>query len=415
MQSLDADSLLVVAAVAAIAPFIVDLPLRIRLPVVVVEIVLGIVIGPQVLGITHQDALIAFLGQFGLAFLFFMAGLEIDFDRIRGRPLRLGVRGWLVSVVLGFAAALVLHLTGVVISSLLVGVALCTTALGTLMPILRDSGDLRTPFGNHVVAAGAVGEFGPIVLISVLLTKDADRAVVAALLVVFTLLALGAALASGRMSERTRHRLARTMHSTGQLPMRLALLLLVALVFLAREFGLDLILGAFAAGVVVGIASQGEEAEPLKVKLEGMGFGFFIPIFFISTGLTFNLDAVLGSAAGLARLPLFVALLLVCRGLPSLWVYRQTLPRPERRSMVFYTATGLPLIVAVTQLGIETHRMRSSTAAALVAAGMISVLVFPLVGAALRGSSVDEGKPEPLEGAPGTEAPVLAAAAENEL
>jgi Kef-type K+ transport system membrane component KefB len=415
VQSVDTESLFVVAAVAAIAPFIVDLPLRVRLPVVVVEILLGIIIGPEVLGITRSDDLIEFLGQFGLAFLFFMAGLEIDFDRIRGGPLRLAMRGWIASVVLGFAAALVLHLTGVVISSLLVGVALCTTALGTLMPILRDTGELRTPFGNYVVAAGAVGEFGPIVLISVLLTQDADRLVVALLLVIFTVLALIAAFAGARMSDRTRHRLARTMHSTGQLPMRLALLLLVGLVFLARQFGLDLILGAFAAGVVVGLASKGEEADPLKVKLEGMGFGFLIPIFFISTGLTFNLDAILGSTAGLLRLPLFIALLLVCRGLPSLWIYRGTLPSIERRSLVFYTATGLPLIVAVTQLGIDTHRMRSSTAAALVAAAMISVLVFPIVGAALRGGGVAEGEPEPVPGSPGAEPPVLAASAEDQI
>ena len=208
------------------------------------------------------------------------------------------------------------------ISALLVGVAISTTALGTLMPILRDTGTLKSAFGGYVVAAGAAGEFGPIVLFSVLLTQDADRAVVVVLLIVFTVLSVAAAIAGARLPDRTLHRIGRTMHSTGQLPMRLALLILLGLVYLAREFGLDLILGAFAAGIIVGLASRNEEAQPLKVKLEGMGFGFLIPIFFIASGLTFNLDAVLTSTGGLVRVPLFLALFLLCRGLPALLFYR---------------------------------------------------------------------------------------------
>jgi Kef-type K+ transport system membrane component KefB len=380
MESVDTGALFVVAAVAAAAPFVVDLPLRVRLPVVVVEIVLGIVVGPEVLGITRQDALIEFLGQFGLTFLFFMAGLEIDFARIRGRPVELATAGWVMSAVLGLLAAGALHLTGIVISELLVGVAVSTTALGALMPILRDTGSLQTGFGGYVVAAGAVGEFGPIVLFSVLLTQDADRLVVALLLVAFTLVAIGSAVAGARLPERTLHRLARTMHSTGQLPMRLALLIMLGLVYLARELDQELILGAFAAGIVVGLANRGEEARPLKVKLEGMGFGFLIPIFFISSGLTFDLDAVLSTAGGLARVPLFLALFLICRGVPALLLYRGTLDRARRVSLGFYSATGLPLIVAITQLGVATGRMRSETAAALVGAGMLSVFVYPLVG-----------------------------------
>jgi Kef-type K+ transport system membrane component KefB len=380
MESVDTGALLIVAVVAAAAPFVVDLPLHVRVPVVVVEILLGIIVGPQVLDLTHQTTLIEFLGQFGLAFLFFMAGLEIDFPRIRGRPVQLATFGWLLSAALGFAVAGVLHITGVVISELLVGVALCTTALGTLMPILRDTGVLRTNFGGYVVAAGALGEFGPIVLFSVLLTQDADRAVVVVLLIVFTVLSIAAAIAGARLPERTFHRIGRTMHSTGQLPMRLALLIMLGLVYLAREFGLDLILGAFAAGIIVGLASRHEEAEPLKIKLEGMGFGFLIPIFFIASGLTFDLDAVLTSEGGLVRVPLFLALFLLCRGLPALLLYRSALDRSTRAALAFFSATGLPIIVAVTQIGVQTGRMRSETAAALVAAGMISVFVYPLIG-----------------------------------
>ena len=388
MESIDASSLFAVAVVAAIAPFIVDIPRHIAVPVVVVEIALGILVGPQALKIVREDALIQFLGQFGLAFLFFMAGLEIDFAKIRGQPTALAVRGWVLSVALGFAVAGLLHVAGVVISSVLVGAAMATTALGALMPILRDAGELDSRFGTLLVAIGAVGEFGPILLIAVLLTPTTDRAGVAALLIAFAVVALVAAYAGARMSERTRHALAKTMHTTAQLPMRLSLLLLVGLVFLAREFGLDLILGAFAAGTVVGLASRGPDAEPLKVKLEGMGFGFFIPVFFISTGMSFDLRALFEGPGSLFRLPLFLALFLLVRGLPALLLYRRELPeRRERVALALFSATALPLIVAITAIGVETGRMRSETAAALVGAGMLSVFVFPLLGLSIRRSA----------------------------
>lgn len=385
METLDASSLFAVAVVAAIAPFVVDLPRSVAIPVVVVEIALGILVGPQVLGIVDEDALIEFLGQFGLAFLFFMAGLEIDFAKIRGRPTNLAARGWLISVALGFLVAFLLHQLGVVISGVLVGAAMATTALGALMPILRDAGELGGRFGTLVVAVGAVGEFGPILLIAVLLTPTTDRAGVAALLIAFAIVAIGAAYAGARMTEVTRHKLAKTMHTTAQLPMRLSLLLLVGLVFLAREFGLDLILGAFAAGTVVGLASKGPDAEPLKVKLEGMGFGFFIPVFFISTGMSFDLKALFEGPGSLFRLPLFLALFLFVRGLPAMLLYRRDLPElRERIALALFSATALPLVVAITEIGVETDRMKPETAAALVGAGMLSVFLFPLIGLRLR-------------------------------
>jgi Kef-type K+ transport system membrane component KefB len=384
-SSLDTSSLFAVAVVAAIAPFVVDLPRRIAVPVVVVEIALGILVGPQVLGIVDEDVLIEFLGQFGLAFLFFMAGLEIDFKQIRGRPTQLAARGWVLSVALGFAVAGLLHVAGIIVSDLLVGAAMATTALGALMPILHDAGEVDTRFGTFVVAAGAVGEFGPIVLVALLLTPTTDRIEVVLLLIAFTVVAVAAAIGGARMSDDARHRLAKTMHSTAQLPMRLSLLLLVGLVFLAREFGLDLILGAFAAGIVVGLASKGPEAEPLKVKLEGMGFGFFIPVFFISTGMNFDLKALFEGPGSLFRLPLFLALFLLVRGLPALLLYRRELPAVrERAALALFSATALPLVVAITEIGVRTGRMRSETAAALVGAGMLSVFVFPLLGLRLR-------------------------------
>lgn len=261
---------------------------------------------------------------------------------------------------------------------------LCTTALGTLMPILRDAGELKTRFGAFVLGAGAVGEFGPIVLVALILTGQTARWEVTLMLVLFVVIAcVVAVLALRYRPARIVRLLSQTMHASGQLPVRLAILLLIGLVVLAETFSLDILLGAFAAGLVVSLASSGEDAKPLRVKLEGIGFGFLIPIFFVVTGMQFDLDALFESASTILRLPLFLALLLLVRGLPVL-IYRRDLPRADLPPLALYSATALPLIVAITAIGVETGEMRSENAAALVGAGMISVFVFPLVALALR-------------------------------
>jgi Kef-type K+ transport system membrane component KefB len=381
----DLQALVIIGAVAVLAPIVVDLPARLRLPIVVAELGLGILIGPDVLGIVEPDATIDFFSDLGLAFLFLLAGLEIELSRIRGRPLKLATLGWVISLGLGFAFAGILQAAGYVISDLYVGVALATTALGTLMPILRDAGELETPFGTHVMAAGALGEFGPILAIALLLSTGASRAVTAMLLVAFMVLTLVAAFLTLRVHPpRIMRLLGGTMHSSAQLPLRLSLLLLLALVYLASEFGLDLLLGAFAAGMILGLVTRSEDAEPLRVKLEGLGFGFFIPIFFIVSGIEFDLEALLDSPEALLRLPLFLVLFLVVRGLPAILLYRRDLSLADRIPLALLSATALPLVVAITGIAVEAGKMRPENAAALVGAGMVSVFVYPLVALTLR-------------------------------
>jgi Kef-type K+ transport system membrane component KefB len=370
----------VVAAVAVAAPLLADLSRRARLPTVVAEIFLGILVGPELLGLAEPDGFINALSTFGLAFLFFLAGIEIDFERIRGAPARAGGLGWLVSVALGAAVALGLHLAGVIHATVLVAVALTTTTLGTLMPILRDSGVLDQRFGNFVVGAGTAGEFGPIVVVSVILAFEASEPLRATLLFAFAAIVVVAAVVGIRVRpSRVVRLVATTMGTSGQLAVRLSILVIVALAALAAEFGLDVILGAFSAGIVVGIVIRGSEAREFLGKLDAVGYGFLIPVFFIVTGMGYDLDALTSDPAALALVPGFALLFLLVRGVPAMLLYRRALPRMERMSLALFSASALPLLVAITQIGLDTHTMRTDVAVSLIGAGMVSVLIYPLL------------------------------------
>ena len=379
-MEIDLSNLLVVAGVAVLAPVLADLSRRARLPTVVAEIFLGILVGPELLGLAELDGFLDALSTFGLAFLFFLAGIEIDFERIRGAPARAGALGWLLSVVLGGVVALALHLSGVIHATVLVALALTTTTLGTLMPILRDSGVLDQRFGRFVVGAGTAGEFGPIVLVSVILAFDADEPLRATLLFAFAAIVVVATVIAVRARPaRVVRLLQTTMGTSGQLAVRLSLLLVIALAALAAEFGLDVILGAFAAGILVGIVIRGSEAREFLGKLDAVGYGFLIPVFFITTGMGYDLDALGEDPATLLMVPGFTLLFLVVRGLPAMLLYRKTLPRPDRIALALFSAAALPLLVAITQIGLDTHTMRSEVAVSLIGAGMLSVLIYPLL------------------------------------
>jgi Kef-type K+ transport system membrane component KefB len=376
---------LIVAAVAAMAPILADLSRRVRLPIVVAEIALGILVGPEVLDLARPDPFIEALSTFGLAFLFFLAGMEIDFARIRGAPVRLGGGGWVLSLALGLAVALALWAAGAIDAPILVGLALTTTALGTLMPILRDSGILDERFGSYVLGAGAAGEFGPVVIVSIILAIEAGEPWRTALLFVFAAIVIAATVLALRARPARVVRLVETtMGTSGQLAIRLSVLLVVALVVLASEFGLDVILGAFAAGIIVGLVIRGREAHEFEAKLDAVGYGFLIPVFFITTGMDFNADALVSSASALALLPGFALLFLVARGLPAWLLYRGEIERTERLSLAFFSAAALPMVVAITEIGTEVAVMREEEAASLVGAAMLSTLLYPMIALALR-------------------------------
>ncbi|HVT00137.1 MAG TPA: cation:proton antiporter [Solirubrobacterales bacterium] len=393
-------AIVVTAAVAAAT--VAALPPRLAPPVVVLELVLGIVIGPEVLGIARDDSFIEFFSNLGLGMLFFFAGYEIDFERIKGLPLKLGGWGWVLSVVVAYAFGGVLAATGVVLSFLYAGSAMATTAIGTLIPILRDDGELRTRFGTYLLAAGGAGEFGPILLLTIVLSTD-QPVRESVILIVFALVSVGIGIASIRWAGRRWEALTGTLEASSQLAVRVTMVLIFGLVALAHRLGLDLLLGGFMAGMIVRLVLKGHEAQVFESKLTAVGFGFFVPFFFVTSGIEFDL-AALGSLGAIAKLAMFLVLFLVVRGAPALLLYRGVLGGRDRAALAFYSATELPLVVAIATLATESGHMRASTAAGLVGAAMLSTLIFPFVASALRqhhgadrGPDVEEG---PEDGPP---------------
>jgi Kef-type K+ transport system membrane component KefB len=385
----DADSLLIVVAVAAAAPLLAAAAGRLSkeliVPIVVFEIVLGALVGPHGLKFAHLEETINVLSTLGLALLFFFAGYEIDLAVVRGRPLTLAVLGWFLSLALAYSIAGLLAAAGLVISGVLTGSAMSTTAIGTLLPVLRDNDQLGGRFGPAMLAAGAVGELGPILIVTLVLTTTSDRVSQALLLGAFVVLTVLAAIASSVSVKRWWKFIASSMETSGQLPVRLTVLFLAALVVLADHLGLDIILGAFAAGMIVrGILQNQEEVEALNSKLEAIGFGFLIPFFFIHSGMALDLSALTSGFDAVLKVPLFLLAFLVVRGTPALLLYRKDFGLTDRIGLGLFSATQLPIVVAITSLGVSEHEMRPSTAVALVTAAVLSVLIFPTVAIAIR-------------------------------
>lgn len=389
MITVDTDSFFAIVVVAALAAITVaTVPKRFAPPVVVLELVLGIVIGPEVLDLAHSDDFVNFFANLGLGMLFFFAGYEIDFERIKGTPMRLGAFGWAISVALAYGLGGLLATAGIVVSFLYTGSAMATTAIGTLIPILRDSGELKTRFGTYLLAAGGAGEFGPILLVTLVLSTT-NPLHEAAILLGFVALAIGLAVVSVRYAWRGWPALERTFEASSQLAVRVTVVLIFGLVLLAGELGLDILLGGFVAGMITRLALKGHELQVFESKLTAVGFGFFVPFFFVTSGIEFDL-AALGSAEAIGKLFLFLGLFLVVRGAPAMLLYRGLLGARDRAALAFYSATELPLVVAITTIAIDVGEMRTSTAAGLVGAAMLSTLIFPFVAMALRKEPVSD-------------------------
>ena len=401
-------TLVLIVAIAVLSPFAADVVRRwIRIPGVVIEIVCGMLIGPHVLGWAHLDEVIEVLAEMGLVFLIFLAGFEIDPDEVKGRPVTRAVQGWLVSLGLGIVVAFGLHALDVTQSVRYVAIALTTTAIGTLLPILDDAGVLRTDLGRNVLASGAMGELGPIVAISVALTTDSPGRT-AVVLGVFAAVTVAVGwIATREAKPRTVLLIARTLHSSGQLGVRICVLLCVLMVWTAAEFGLDVLLGAFAAGMVARlflVEHTPDEAlaaphafdhrEEVQHRIEALGFGFFIPLFFVVSGVRFDLGS-LADPVQLVKVPLFLAMFLLVRGTPAL-LYRRELGRHEVRALALLQASALPLLVVITQIGVSTGEMRADNAAGMVGAGLLSVIAFPIVAMAIHqrgGAAAPEDRP----------------------
>jgi Kef-type K+ transport system membrane component KefB len=376
------NDLVAVALVAALTPLVVAVLPGPRIPQVVIFLLGGILIGPHVLGLAEKGS-IELLANIGLGFLFLLAGYELEPALLRERPGRLAMLGWLISAVIAVGVSAGLTSAGYVRDYVPYGLALTTTALGTLLPILRDNGMLGGEFGRHIYAAGAVGELFPILIIAVFLTKRGHFIALASVAGVGVLAIVLSALPWLARSTAVRRIIREGQDATGQITLRWAVVLLFVLLAMASRFGLDVVLGAMLAGIVLRSWTRrlSIDTTGLEHKFDAVGYGIFIPIFFVSSGMSIDLKAI---SQDPLRLLAFFLLLLVVRGLPSLLVYRRVLPARQRVEMTFITATSLPLLIALADIGQQDGIMRPSTAAALVGAGVLSVLVYPLIAVGLH-------------------------------
>ena len=373
--------LLIVSVVAALTPILAGLLSRLRVAQVVILIVGGILIGPEVLGWAEPGG-IELISNVGLGFLFLLAGYELELGLFRERAGRLALTSWLVTAVIAIAVIGALAAVDFVRAFVPIAIGLTTTALGTLLPILRDNQMLEGRFGSFIMAAGAVGEFLPIVAIAIFLSAQGAFLGLVSLVVIGGVALLFTFVPRLVRNKKIRGIVSEGEHATSQTTLRWTMVLLFALLVIASNFGLDVVLGAFLAGVVLRRWAPGD-VHSLEAKLDAVGYGFFIPVFFVTSGMSLDLQSIIKSPG---RLVVFFVLFLAVRGLPALLFYRRELPMRGRVQLMLLTATALPLLVALAHIGLESGTMLPENAAALVGAGVLSVMVFPAVAVSLSRS-----------------------------
>jgi Kef-type K+ transport system membrane component KefB len=380
-------NLLVIVAVGFAAPLALGFVPAVRVPSVVVEILIGIVVGPAVLGWVHVDDPVQVFATVGLAYLLFLAGLEVDFERLRGRVLRLAMVGFVVSLAIAVVVGLLLKAGGFASQPLFVAIVLSATSLGVLVPVLKDAGESGSTFGQLIIAGGTIADFATVILLSLFFSRESGSTASKVILLggLFLVAVLvGLLIAGVEHSRRLGEVLRRLQDTTAQIRIRAAFVLLVGLVALATELGLEVILGAFIAGAIISLVDRDRAMThpDFRRKLEAAGFGIFIPVFFVTTGVKYDLGALTGSISTLMHVPIFLAALVAVRGLPAL-LYRSVIPRERLPVAVLMQATSLPFIVAATAVGLALDVVSPANAAALIAAGLLSVVIFPAVSLAL--------------------------------
>lgn len=387
-------SLIVIVAIAAAVPILVGI-LRIKVAQVVLLLVGGIIFGPSMLGWISIDDPISLLSELGLGLLFFLAGMELEGRSMRGRSGRLAAAGWITSILLALGLSALLAMSGVIRDFAGFAIALTSTALGTLLPILRDNGSLNGRFGTYFMGAGAWGELGPIIAIAVFLSTRSSWAALITLVVFFAIAVIIGALSQVLNTERIRTVVLGGYSTSAQTGVRLAMLIIVLFLGLAIGFGFDAVLGAFIAGILARRIVPRSEESPLEVRLEAVAFGFFVPIFFVVSGAKLDIDSIIANP--LPMIFAFIALFLV-RALPQFVIYRRAIPDvAERASFALLVGTALPIIVAITTIEVDAGAMRTASAAALVGAGALTVLVFPLASSILSKRITTSIDSEPIE------------------
>jgi Kef-type K+ transport system membrane component KefB len=380
-------NLLIIVAAGFAAPLALGFFPSVRLPSVVLEIVIGILVGPAVLGWVHVDDPVQVFSTVGLAYLLFLAGLEIDFERLRGRVLRLALLGFVVSLCIAIVVGLLLKAGGFASQPLFMAIVLSATSLGVLVPVLKDAGESSSTFGQLIIASGTIADFATVILLSLFFSRESGSTASKVILLAGLFLvavAVAFAIVGVERSMRIGDVLRRLQDTTAQIRIRAAFVLLVGLVALATELGLEVILGAFIAGAIISLVDRDRAMThpDFRRKLEAAGFGIFIPVFFVTTGVKYDLDALTAHASTLLHVPIFLAALVLVRGLPAL-LYSPVIPRERLPVAVLMQATSLPFIVAATAVGLALDVVTPANAAALIAAGLLSVVIFPALSLVL--------------------------------
>ncbi len=377
MDEVSTVNLIAVAIVMAVAAGVPALLPRLPVPGVVLEIALGAIIGPQLLGIVHPGVTLNFLADFGLGMLFMVAGFEMDPTVLRGRPIRNALLGWLVTAGIALAAVAMLYAGGLARAPILTALALSTSSIGALLPVLRDAGVLGPPYGPMILAAGAIGEAAPVITLALALARD--RAPLQALIMlVFAAGAAAAVITAARASGGLLARIiGRTMRTFGQLPMRLAICLLIILIVLSKRLDIDIVLGAFVAGAIIRASIERHHDEALSARMDGIGLAFLVPIFFITAGIRLDLAALFSDPVALAMVPIYALLMLATRGVPALLLYRSDFSGRERVALALHSGTQLSLVVAITTIAVRRGLVPGAQGAALVGGGIVTVILFP--------------------------------------
>jgi Kef-type K+ transport system membrane component KefB len=387
MPAVHFTNLLIVVAVGLLAPLALGFFPRLGLPAIVLEIVLGIVIGPSGLGWVKPDLPVSILAVVGLAFLLFLSGLEIDAERLRGPILKVTGVGFALSFAIAIFLGLGLKAGGFVKSPLFVAIVLVSSSLGVIVPVLKDSNNASSSFGQLVIAAASIAEFGAIILLSLFFSSKGSTSTAGTLILLgmFGLAVglVGVGIAGVERSISLSRVLRRLQDTTAQIRVRAAFVLLIGFTALAEQVGLATILGAFAAGALLSAIDRDDMTHPqFRLKLEAIGFGVFIPVFFVTSGLRFDLNALFASASTVARVPLFLIAIYLARGLPAI-VYVRLLGRSRSVIAGVLQATSLTFTVTATQIGLQLGVVTQATAAGLVAAGLLSVVISPALGLTL--------------------------------
>jgi Kef-type K+ transport system membrane component KefB len=381
MPAISFNSVLIIAGVAVLVPVVLGMMPRLPVPGAVLEVVAGILIGPSVLGWVRVDAPVQVLSDLGLGMLLFLAGLEIDVDALRGPLFRLAGSAFAVSAGLALLCGYAFQLAGQATHALLLAIILMSTSAGVLLPLLKDAREDASEFGQLVMTAAALAEIVPIMLLSLFFSaaaKTVQDQLVSLAIFLALLVLLGLLLARVRRLAGLDRLMNRLADRSAQLRVRAALTLALACGVLAYRFGFASILGAFAAGLLVRLIEiSGRTPHPqFQIKLEGIGFGFLIPIFFITTGVEFKLKELLTNPVALAEVPLFLAALLLVRGLPAL-LYRHRTGTRRAAAAGLLQATTLTFVIVATQIGLATGKISPTSAASLLAAGLLSAALFP--------------------------------------